>query len=95
MVKQDYGVKIKLAYLRFKWKIALYFTLWLVALIAGAGLLIAVIFFQYSRILRVCFLVIVLLIFVKLAYDASRGMRHQYDNFKQENGVTDETLKRF
>jgi hypothetical protein len=94
MASQDYDVKIRMAYLRFKWRIALYFTLWLIALVAGGVLLVAIIFFNHGLMLKMLFLALVVLLFIKLAYGANRHMRHQYDSFKEENGMTDTALRK-
>ena len=83
-------IKIKLAYLHFKRRIALYFTLWVLALLAGVSLLIAGIFYQYSLVLKLWSTLLVVLLFIKLGYDAILNMKNQYEGFKETDGLTDE-----
>ncbi len=79
-------IKIKLAYMHFKRKIALYFTLWILALLAGVSLLVAGIFYQGSTVLKLWSTILVVLLFIKLGYDAILNMRHQYDSFRETDG---------
>ena len=92
MVK-NIDIKIRLAYIHLKKKIALYLVLWLVALFAGAGLLIASLFYPSNILLKSWSVILVLLVFIKLGYDVAADMKEKYETFKDQNKVTDSTLR--
>jgi hypothetical protein len=92
-VVRNVDIKIKLAYLHLKKRIALYLVLWLVALVAGAGLLVGSMFYPSSIVLRFWSVILVLLVFIKLGYDVAADMKEKYETFKDQNNVTDRTLK--
>ena len=94
MARYYLDVRIKLAYMHLKRRIALYFTLWILALLAGVSLLVAGIFYQYSIVLKLWSTLLVVLLFIKLGYDAILNMRNQYTTFKQQSGVTDNALRK-
>lgn len=95
MIPRYLDIKIKLAYLHLKRKIAVYFILWISALIAGASLMIASLFYPYSLVLKLWTVVLIVLIFVKLGYNVAADMKQKYESFKSDKKVTDNTLRKF
>jgi 4-hydroxybenzoate polyprenyltransferase len=88
-------VKIRYGYARLKRKIEIYFTLWFLALLAGVSLVIDSIFVSNDALpLKIWSVILVLLLALKLAYDASANARKQYFAFKEEHNITDSTLKK-
>lgn len=91
---RNLDVKIRYAYVRLRRKIALYFTLWFLALLAGVSLILDSIFISNSAApLKLWSTLLVLMLAVKLAWDATSGMRREYYDFKAENKLTDASLK--
>ena len=93
MMARDINIKIRLAYINFKYRVAFYFTLWVLALLAALSLIIAGIFYQGSTTLKLWSAVLVILIFVKLGYDVHLNMRRQYERFKEMNHLPGPSLK--
>jgi hypothetical protein len=82
MAMRDTGVKIRFAFVRLRRKIALYFTLWFLALLTGVSLIVYVIFINptvYS--LKIWSVVLVVMLSVKLAYDLASAMKKEYADF--------------
>ena len=88
------GIKIELAYIDLKNKLALYYTLWLLALLAGMTLVIAGIFAKSGEILKLWSVILVILLFIKVSYDAVLNMNKEYTRFKEEHQVTDDLLRK-
>lgn len=89
-------VKIRYAYARLKRKLALYITLWFLALLAAVSLIIDSIFLTRSGlVLKVWSTVLVVILGAKLAYDASSKMRTEYAEFRREYGSTKEYKQKF
>lgn len=90
---RNIDVKIKYAYARLKRKLAVYFTLWFLALLAGVSLIVDTIFISNSAFtLKLWSTLLVVMLAVKLAYDAANKMRQEYNNFKEEHDQTDKSL---
>jgi glucan phosphoethanolaminetransferase (alkaline phosphatase superfamily) len=86
MAMKDTGVKIRFAFVRLRRKIALYFTLWFLALLTGVSLIVYVIFINptvYS--LKIWSVVLVVMLSVKLAYDLASAMKKEYADFARQN----------
>ncbi len=93
MAMRNIDVKIRYAYARLKRKIAVYFTLWFLALLAGVSLVIDSIFISNGAAsLKIWSTLIVIMLSVKLAYDAATNMKKEYTEFKTENKQTDSSL---
>lgn len=90
---RNVDIKIKLAYIHLKKKIALYLVLWLVALFAGAGLLVMSVFYPSSVVLKFWSVILVLLVFIKLGYDVAADMKEKYETFKDQNNLSGHDLK--
>jgi 4-hydroxybenzoate polyprenyltransferase len=87
-------VKIRFAYARMIRRIGIYFTLWFLALLAGVSLVIDSIFVSNDALpLKVWSVVLVLILAIKLAYDASNNAKKEYMSFKEENKISDSGLK--
>jgi hypothetical protein len=94
MAMRNIDVKIRYAYVRLKRKLALYFTLWFLALLAGVSLIIDSIFINPTVVsLKWWSVVLVMLLAIKLAYDSANKMRKEYTDFKEETKLTDQTLR--
>ncbi|MDE1871473.1 MAG: hypothetical protein KGI06_04525 [Candidatus Micrarchaeota archaeon] len=92
---RDIDVKIRYAYARLKRKMALYFTLWFLALLAAVSLIMDSIFIGENVIsLKIWSAALVILIAIKLAYDAQLNLKKEYKSFKDEYNQTDTTLKK-
>ena len=91
---RDLDVRIKYAYLRLKRNLALYFTLWFLALLAAVSLVIDSIFIPNNSSLRVWSSLLVILLFIKLSYDVYTNMRNQYEAWKEAHKQTDSTLRK-
>lgn len=87
-------IKVKYAYLRLKRNLALYFTLWFLALLAAVSLVIDSIFIPNNSSLKLWSSLLVILLFVKLSYDVYINMRGQYETWKQQNDQTDASLRK-
>ena len=86
MALRNIDVRIRYAYARLKRKIALYFTLWFLALLAGVSLVIDGIFISKNAApLKWWDAVIVLMLAIKLAYDTGIKLKKEYTDFKEEN----------
>ncbi|MGI0100182.1 MAG: hypothetical protein ACREBH_00435 [Candidatus Micrarchaeaceae archaeon] len=94
MAIRNLDVKIRYAYARLKRKMALYFTLWFLALLAGVSLIIDSIFINSSATpLKLWSIILVVLLSAKLAYDTAEKMKTEYNQFKHENKQTDNSLR--
>lgn len=94
MALRNIDVKIRYAYFRLRRKMALYFTLWFLALLAGVSLILDSIFISGTASpLKLWSTFLVLMLAVKLAWDASKNMRQEYVNFKQDSKLNDESLR--
>jgi len=94
MALRNIDVKIRYAYVRLKRRIAIYFTLWFLALLAGVSLIIDSIFIGGSASpLKLWSAVLVLILAVKLAFEAAANMKNKYEQFKEETRTTDEALR--
>ena len=80
MVK-DIDIKVKWAYIRFKEKLALSFTLYFIALLLGISLILSSEFVYNNYLLKVWSVVLLILLFIKVAYDAGVNMKRQYSDF--------------
>jgi hypothetical protein len=90
MPLRNFDVKIRYAYVRLKRKIAVYFTLWFLALLAGVSLVIDGIFItQNAAPLRWWDAAIVIMLAMKLAYDTGIKMKKEYTTFREENKKID------
>ena len=86
MALRNIDVKMRYAYARLKRKIAVYFTLWFLALLAGVSLIIDGIFISKNAApLKWWDAIIVLMLAIKLAYDTGIKMRKEYNDFRNEN----------
>ncbi len=95
MALRNLDVKIRYGYARLKRKIAVYFTLWFLALLAGVSLVVDSISISNAALpLKLWSMVVVLMLAIKLAYDAMQNMRKEYTAFKVESGQTDAALNR-
>jgi len=87
-------VKIRYAYIRFKRKLELYIILWFLALLAAISLIMYIVFTpNASTVLKIWSGLLVILIGLKLAYDASTKIRDDYKTFKEQYKQTDKSLK--
>lgn len=94
MPVRNIDVKIRYAYARFKRKLALYMLLWFLALLAAVSLIIDSVFITNGAyVLRIWSAILVILIGLKLAYDASTRIKQEYTSFKEEYNQTDKSLK--
>ena len=94
MALRNMDIKIRYAYARLRRKVALYFTLWFLALLAGVSLVIDSIFINSSATpLKLWSIILVLLLAMKLAYDTAAKMKSEYDEFKAENKQTAASLR--
>jgi predicted transglutaminase-like protease len=94
MAVKNIDVKIRYAYARFRRKLALYILLWFLALLAAVSLIIDSVFIPNAAYtLKIWSVVLVILIGLKLAYDASTKIKDEYSSFKQEYNQTDQSLK--
>lgn len=94
MALRNIDVKIRYAYARLKRRIAIYFTLWFLALLAGVTLIIYSLFIRGDNLaLKLWSTLLVLMLAVKLAYEASENMRRKYEMFKTEEKVPDSVLR--
>lgn len=95
MAMRNFDVKIRYAYSRLKRKMALYFTLWFLALLAGVSLILDSIFISGTATpLKLWSTIVVLMLAIKLAWDASKNIRNEYSEFKEENKQTDASLRK-
>lgn len=86
MALRNIDVRIRYTYARLKRKIAVYFTLWFLALLAGVSLVIDGIFISKNAApLKWWDAVIVIMLAVKLAYDTGIKMKKEYMDFRDEN----------
>lgn len=91
---RNFDVRIRYAYVRLKRKVAIYFTLWFLALLAGVSLVLDSIFISSSASsLKIWSIIIVILLAIKLAYDTGTNMKKEYDQFKEKNNQTDASLR--
>jgi len=81
---KDIDVKIKYAYLELKRKLGFVFTIWLLALLASATLLIAN-FFLNIPLLKMWSSVLAIMLLIKVAFDIGNGMNKEYAAFKNEH----------
>ena len=87
-------VKLRYSYARLRRKIEIYFTLWFLALLAGVSLVVDSIFVSNDALpLKLWSILLVVLLALKLSYDASNNAKKQYMEFKQENKLPESTLK--
>lgn len=86
-------VRIRYSYARLKRKIGIYFTLWFLALLAGVSLVIDSIYLSTDP-LKLWSIMLVVILTVKLSYDASNNAKKQYVDFKEENNISDIALKK-
>ncbi len=94
MALKNIDIRIRYAYVRLKRKLALYFTLWFLALLAGVSLIIDSIFINPTVVsLKLWSVVLVILLAMKLAYDSATKMKDEYKDFKEENKLADSTIK--
>ncbi len=91
MVK-DLDVRVEIAYRELKRNFTIYFSLLLLAFIAATSLVIYGIFYYNNGLGRVWSAVVILLLFIKLGYDAIKNMRQRYREFKEEHELTDKML---
>jgi len=88
-------VKLRYSYARLKRKIEIYFTLWFLALLAGVSLVIDSIFVSNDALpLKLWSILLVVLLALKLSYDASNNAKKQYFSFRDENKLSDTTIKK-
>jgi uncharacterized membrane protein len=93
MALRNIDVKIRYGYARLKRKIAVYFTLWFLALLAGISLVLDSIFISSTaNPLKIWSVLIVLMLAIKLAYDTATNMKKEYVEFKAEHNQTDKSL---
>ena len=91
---RNFDVKLRYAYVRLKRKVSLYFTLWFLALLAGVSLIIDSIFISgEAYTLKLWSTALVMILAIKLAYDATSNVKRQYTEFKEENKQTDRSLR--
>lgn len=94
MALRNIDVTIRYAYVRLKRKLALYFTLWFLALLAGVSLVIDSIFIGPNVTpLKLWSAILVVLLAIKLAYDSATKMKKEYTDFKDENNLTNQVLR--
>jgi len=95
MALRNIDVKIRYAYVRLRRRIAIYFTLWFLALLAGVSLIIDSIFIGGALTpLKLWSTALVLILAIKLAFEAASNMKVKYEQFKEETHQTDETLRK-
>jgi hypothetical protein len=87
------GLRVKYAYIRLKRNLALYFTLWFLALLAAVSLIITSIFLPNDSPVKIWSSILVIILFIKLSYDVYLSMRTRYDNFKEKYDQTDRSLR--
>ena len=69
--------------------------MWFLALLAAVSLIMDSIFIQNTLYaLKLWSAILVVLLGVKLAYDASTKLKHDYEGFKEEYNQTDITIKK-
>ena len=90
----DFDVKLKYAYMKLQRNLALYFTLWFLALLAAVSLVIDSMFVPNSSPLKFWSSILVILLFIKLSYDVYLNMKDQYEAWKEAHKQTDSTLRK-
>jgi len=81
---RDIDVKIKYAYIRLKRRLKTIFTMWLLALLASATLLVAN-FFLNIYLLKVWSSILAIMLLIKVAFDIGNSMKKEYNTFKNEH----------
>lgn len=93
---RDMDIRIRYAYARLKRKLGLYVILWFLALLAAVSLILDSIFIKDTLLsLKLWSAILVVLLGVKLAYDASTKLKQDYMEFKSQYKQTEGSLKRF
>lgn len=91
---RNIDVKVRYAYARLKRKLELYITLWFLALLAAVSLILDSIFIQeHVLALKIWSAILVVLLGMKLAYDIGNRIKKEYNDFKDEHGQTDKSLR--
>jgi hypothetical protein len=94
MPVRDMDVKIRYAYARLKRKLGLYIILWFLALLAAVSLILDSIFIDNNIFaLKIWSAIIVIMLGIKLAYDAATKLKKDYMDFKDEYKQTDGNLR--
>ena len=84
---------IRVAYIRLKRKLTIFFTLWFLAILLSVTLVISSFFVFNNFVLKLWAIILVLMMSVKVAYDTATGMKREYEQFKEDTGHTDSSLK--
>jgi hypothetical protein len=79
---RNLDITIRYAFIRFKRKMALSLALWFIALLLGVSLIIASQFIYNNPILKIWSVILVIVLFIKLAYDTGSNMNREYREFK-------------
>lgn len=88
-------IKMEIAYRELKRSIYLYFSLMLFAFIAVVSFLIYGLLNWYIPLVRIWSIIVVVMLFLKLGYDAIEDIKRRYQEFKEENDLTDKKMERF
>lgn len=88
------GIDLRISYIRLKRRLQIFFALWFLAILSAVSLIISSFFVFNNFVLKLWALIIVLMLFTKIAYDTAARMRREYTDFKKETGQTDESLSK-
>ena len=75
---QDFEIKVKWAYLRFKRKLTVVLGLYFIAILMSVSLILASEFVFNNPILKLWSTVLVVILFVKISHDTRKNLRYQY-----------------
>ncbi len=81
MVK-DVDLKLKWAYIQFKRKVEVAYTVYFLAILLGVSLLISSYFVYNNAALKIWSILLIILLFAKLSYDAARNMKREYEEYR-------------
>lgn len=84
--------RVRLAYKRLKRNLTIFFTLWFLAILLAVTLIISSFFIFNNFLLKLWAMILILMMAVKIAYDAASGIKRDYDQFKEDTGQTDHSL---
>ena len=84
--------RVRTSYGRLRRRITIFFTLWFIAILLAVTLIISSFFIFNNPVLKSWALLLIFLMFVKIAYDIASDIRAKYEQFKKETGKTDEQL---
>ncbi|MGI0100099.1 MAG: hypothetical protein ACREBH_00010 [Candidatus Micrarchaeaceae archaeon] len=86
--------KVRIAYIRLRRRIMIFFTLWFLAILLAVSLIISSFFVFNNFLLKLWAIILILMMCTKIAYDAALGIKKQYEQFKEDTGQTDASLQK-